>query len=379
MIRRVLLLTTVLTACSGSDSKNSDDGQVAPEDGSAPVGRCDSLGAVGVWENITPAGVDLSGFGMSHISIAPNNPSTLFASGDKSGIYKSIDCGASWVHVDTGTLGAEIDTGTASVVIDPSNPDVLYTGSLYGLNGFFKSTNGGVDFAETFPPDIKKYIPYGGFIGGVSMDPSNPLHLLVAFHDKCAAPYNSSCYVETTDGAKTWVIRNGEASWNGGEGSALQFLTSDSWLFSSSSNGMWSSTDHGAHWTQIPNAQISHGAGQLYRAPNGSYFLGSATGVLYSANGSAWETVPGSGNNAAGVVGDGTTVWTGMAYPFNPTQRPTTPAQLFRTAQISAPTTWTTLASPSLTSGGTVLAYDPDRHILYSTNYWEGVYRVVVK
>ncbi len=370
MTKRILIFVTILTACTNSTTNTRDGGQLAPDDGSAPIGRCDSLGAVGMWEKITPPGVDLSGFGMSHISVVPNNPSTLYASGDKSGIYKSVDCGATWVH---------FDTGTASVVIDPSNPDVLYTGSLYGLNGFFKSTNGGVDFAETFPPDIKKYIPYGGFIGHVSMDPSNPQHLLVAFHDVCKTPYNSSCYVETTDGAATWVIRNGEASWNGGEGSALQFLTSDSWLFSSSSNGMWRSTDHGAKWTQIPNAQISHGAGQLYRAPNGSYFLGSATGVLYSPDGASWSTVAGSGSNAAGVVGDGTTVWTGLAFPFNPTQRPTTATQLFRTAEVSSPTTWTTLASPNMTSGGAVLAYDPDRHILYSTNYWEGIYRVVVK
>jgi len=136
---------------------------------------------------------------------------------------------------------------------------------------------------------------------------------------------------------------------------------------------------HGAHWSQIPNAQISHGAGQLYRATNGSYFLGSASGVLYSPDGASWSTIPGTGSNVAGVVGDGTTVWTGLAFPFNPPQRPMTPSQLFSTAQIAAPTAWTTYPSPNLTSGGAVLAYDPDRHILYSANYWEGLYRVVVK
>ena len=35
--------------------------------------------------------------------------------------------------------------------------------------------------------------------------------------------------------------------------------------------------------------------------------------------------------------------------------------------------------SPDLSSGGVYLAYDPDHHILYSANYWDGLWRVVVK
>jgi hypothetical protein len=246
------------------------------------------------------------------------------------------------------------------------------------MNGFFKSTNGGVDWKQIFTPDIQQYIPYGGFCGGKAMDPGDHLHLIVTFHDVCKAPYNSSCYAETHDGGATWMLRNGDPSWVGGEGSFMQFLNSDSWLFSSQSNGMWRSSDHGATWSKVQGAQISHGAGQLYRDPSGAYFLGSATGVLHSTDGVTWSVIPNSGSLVSGLVGDGTTLWSSNAFPYNPPQRPSAFLP-YRKASSADPTHWTTFDSPMLTSGGNSLAYDPDHGILYSTNYWAGVYRVVVK
>jgi hypothetical protein len=229
---------------------------------------------------------------------------------------------------------------------------VLYSGSLYGTNGFFKSTDGGVNWTQILSDDIKKYAPYGGFVGGLAMDPNDHMHLLVSWHQVCAAPYSSACYAETMDGGATWTMRNGDASWNGGEGTALAFLDSNTWLFMSSSNGMWRSTDRGATWKAVQGAEISHGAGQMYRTDGGEVFLGSATGVLYSPDaGSTWSVMPKSGTQIHGLASDGTTVWGSSAFPYN---------------------------APMMTSGG-FLAYDPDHHILYSANYWQGVWRVVVK
>jgi hypothetical protein len=342
------------------------------------VGECSKLGAVGVWENITPPGTDLSEFGVSSVDVAPHDSAILYVGTQHTGLFKSPDCGATWTKLNTGTLGPEMNPGTILPVIDPIDPNVIYASSLYGPNGLFKSENGGVDWKQILSEEVVKYAPYGGFIGGTSMDPNDHLHLLVAWHAVCVAPYNALCYAETKDGGKTWTLRNGEAFWQGGEGASLQFLDSKTWLFSSQSNGMWRSVDEGKTWTQLSGVTVSHGAGQLYHASSGAYFLGSATGVLYSPDGATWSLVPNSGNNVSGVAGDGTSVWTGSAYPYNKDSHPA-PFYPYLKATEAAPTTWTTLQSPALSSGGSRMTYDPDHKVLYSANHWDGIWRVVVK
>jgi hypothetical protein len=208
------------------------------------------------------------------------------------------------------------------------------------------------------------------------MDPNDHQHLLISFHAACASPYNSACYAETTDGGDTWTMRNGDASWTGGEGTSIQFLDSTHWLFSSQSNGMWLTADSGATWQQVPGASISHGSGQLVRTSNG-YFLGSADGVLYSPDGASWSLVPNSGALIAGMTTDGTTLWASNAYPYGIGQHPAA-FEPYYTAKVSDPQTWTKFTSPQMTSGGGHMAYDPDHHLLYSANYWEGLWRVVV-
>ena len=339
---------------------------------------CDGLPAKGTWEDVTPPGVDESTFGVGTVVVDPNKTATVYLGTSKSGLFKSLDCGAHWVHVDTGTLGADLDKGSVGPLLDPVDSNVLYTGSLYGTNGLFKSTNGGVDWTQILNGDVRKDAPYGGFVGHIDMDPTDHLHLLVAWHAECATPHTKSCYGETKDGGASWAMRDGRPEWIGGEGAALQFLTSTTWLFSSSSNGMWRSTDSGLTWNQIPDAAVAHGSGQLFRSAKGAYFLGSANGVLYSADGATWSLVPGSGRLIQGVVGDDETVWASEAFPYNPPDRPT-PFLPYHQASQSAPTTWTTLDSPKMTSGGATLAFDRDHRILYSANYWEGLRRVVVE
>ncbi len=339
---------------------------------------CDKLGAKGTWDDVTPPGVDESTFGVAHVLVDPNKTSTIYLGTSLSGLFKSLDCGAHWVHIDTGTLGADIDKGSVGPLIDPVDSNILYTGSLYGTNGLFKSINGGVDWTQILNGEVRAGAPYGGFVGHIDMDPSDHLHLLVAWHAECAAPHTKSCYGETKDGGATWKMRDGRTEWIGGEGAALQFLTSTTWLFSSSSNGMWRSVDSGGTWTSIPDATIAHGSGQLFRTSKGAYFLGSANGMLYSPDGAKWSLVPGSGRLIQGVAGDDTHVWSSEAYPYNPPDRPA-PFFPYHQAVQAAPLAWTTLDSPKMSSGGATLAYDADHHLLYSANYWEGLRRVVAE
>lgn len=342
------------------------------------VRPCDSLEAVGVWEDITPPGVNLDGFGVPVVAVDPSDTSILYVGTDKSGLHKSTDCGATWVHIDTGTLGADLDTGTLWVVIDPIEPNVLYANSLYGINGFFKSTNGGVDWEQILSEEVRMYAPYGGFVGGIAIDPDDHLHVLVSWHQVCGPPYTSACYAQTRDGGETWVMRDGDPSWNGGEGAFLDMLGGGVWLFSSASNGLWRSTDEGESWTRIPDVSIAHAGGQLYRSPNGGIFLGSGSGVLHSEDeGLTWTLLPGSGSLISGVAGDGRRIWASSAYPYNPSDRPG-PHEPFLHATEADPSNWSRFDSPMVTSGANRMVYDADHKLLYTANWWEGVKRVVV-
>jgi len=352
--------------------------QVAPPH---TVTACDKLAAPGVWEQITPPGMDLSTFGAYNVLLDTSNTANVFIGTAKNGIQKSTDCGATWVHLDTGTLGTDLDKGSVIPTIDPVNPKVLYTGSLYGTNGFFKSTDGGVNWVSNFPESIAMFVPYGGFIGGIVIDPGPAananLHVLVTFHDECKTPYTRSCFAETMDGGTKWTLRNGDASWSGKEGSRMQFLDSTHWLFGSESNGLWVSADSGVKWTKVGGAEVAHGPGQLYRRKSGGYFMGTAGGVVFSADGVSWSLAANSGGLITGVVGDGTHVWASTAFPYGMDSHPA-PDLRYYVANEADPLNWSVLETPKMSSGGT-LAYDADHKLLYSANYWDGVWRVVMK
>lgn len=344
------------------------------------VTDCTQLAAPGVWEQITP-NVDLSTFGVGSITFDPNNTATLYVGTATSGLYKSTNCGGSWEHMNTGTLGADIEKGAIAPVLDPLNPNTVYTGSLYGTNGFFRSKDGGKNWEQKLPPDLQQYIPYGGFIGGIAIDPGPDananLHLIVTWHDVCKAPYNASCYAETHDGGDTWELVNGHPSWSGMEGTVLQFLDSSRYIFTSQSNGLWLTVDRGKTWNKVPGAEISHGAGQLYRLAKGSFMVGTGAGVMYSPTGETWSLVPNSGGLISGLVGNGKKIWSSQSYPYNPGDRPG-PDLRYMVADESDPMNWKKLETPKMSSGG-YMAYDPDHKLLYSANYWDGVWRVVVE
>jgi photosystem II stability/assembly factor-like uncharacterized protein len=300
------------------------------------------------------------------------------------GIWKSTDCGATWAHINTGTNGNTLDTGRNwTFAIDPSDPRVLYTCSGYGAmsNGAFKSTDGGVNWQQIWPPTdpaLSSIVEYN-FVGSVVMDPTDHTHLLVTFHAKCAAPYTEACIGESKDAGATWRLMNGDPSWVGGEGQSAWFLENGhTFLWGSASNGLWRSSDGGASWGAVTDkTQEAHAGGQMYRAKDGTFYLAAAKGILRSPDGVTWTLVPNSGDLMTGIVSDGTTMYASRGFPWNQGQGPP-PFLPFYTALESDGTHWASMTSPMLSDGGP-LAYDLDHHILYSSNQYAGFWRVVTQ
>jgi hypothetical protein len=338
-------------------------------------------GKIGVWENITPPQADLTTgdwYGMQAMVLDPQTPSTVYVGRAMDGIYKSLDCGATWFKVSTGRNADVMATGRAwSMAIDPSNPQVLYAPQGYGQSGVFKTTNGGVDWDQVLTPNITQFAPNGGFIGGIAMDPDRPSHLLVSWHAECSAPYTKACYAETQDAGVTWTMRNGDPSWAGGEGTRFDIVDANTWLFNSESNGMWVSGNAGTSWTQINGIGGAHAGGQLYRAADGTLYMGSIGGVLRSPdNGLTWSVMPDSGTLVFGVIGDGINLYTSSFFPYNAPGA--NPWQPYRSTSETAPGIWRTMESPLMKNGGPMV-YDTEHHIIYSSNLNAGVWRMVVR
>jgi hypothetical protein len=173
------------------------------------------------------------------------------------------------------------------------------------------------------------------------------------------------------------MLRDGNPSWVGGEGTQFQFLDSSSWIFMSESNGLWVSRDHGASWQQIAEVSISHGHGQLYRATDGSFYLGTANGMMHSIDGLSWDALPDSEHPIMGVIGDGKTLYFSKAFPYNvPGGHPILP---YYSSPEKPPYKWTVMRSPIMRNGGAELHLDTAHHILYSTNLDAGLWRMVTQ
>jgi hypothetical protein len=341
-----------------------------------PASPCPGLPAGGAWQSITPAGVAWT----DAVVVDPFDAATVWLGAKDHGIFKSGDCGATWTHVSTGRSGAAVDTGEPiSIQVDPVHQGVMYTTSFYGASGMFKSTNGGVDWDQVFPPgsEVAKVVEYN-LINSIGMDAHDPAHLVVSMHAVCAAPYGAVCEAETADAGATWKITTVPVPGNGWVAGAGAFiLDASTWLFGTYSLGLRLTTDHGATWSDVtPEGASGSTSGKTIILPfspsaNGNYYLAAMEGILQSTDGKAWSLIPSSGGRSVGfAMGDG--------HLYSADQWTAT----YHTAVEGSSAAWSTLPSPMpipADQGAPYLAYDTPHHVLYSSNWAGGLWRLVTQ
>ena len=382
----------------GATGKPRGADSMAPGAGPHVVTACPLADAAaadaGAWENITPPDVSLDidastgagrNYGTNAFVIDPNDSATLYLGTSGQGIYKSTDCGATWAHVNTGRNGAVLDKGRQwAMLIDPTDPTILYANSGYGpQNGIFKSVNGGVDWDQILAPDVAKNFIYGGFVGGIAMDPSNHAHLILWPHFNCCddagTTCNDNCVLESRDSGGSWTrleVKGGTA----GEGYGMMMVPDTSsptlskhWFLAETYGGLYETTDEGVSWHLVANAN-GYAYPSIYADPNGSYYVPAAFNVIESdSGGSSWTPIAGS-PGADIITGTPTTIYTGSGGCTTVAAKPFQP---FSSAPVSDPTKWTTIASPAIASGPSALAYDQDHHLLYASaclgGFWRGL------
>ena len=221
---------------------------------------------------------------MGMLAIAPSDTNIVWAGTGEpnsrntiepgAGVYKSTDGGLHWTF-----MGLRNTQHIGRVQIDPRNANVVYVAALGpawksgGDRGLYKTTDGGATWNLIKAPAN----PKTGAID-IQLDPSNPDVLYLAMWERYRTPYSlnsggvGSGLFKSTDAGATWTEIKGNGYPSGPKGrigiavsrsnpQVVYALTEASSVDDApirfqrnpAANGLYRSTDGGAHWEHMNN------------------------------------------------------------------------------------------------------------------------------
>lgn len=196
------------------------------------------------WTSMGPGGNPVP------VAIDPVTPATIYsATPNVAGVFKSTDGGAHWSASSVG-LTAPFVTALA---VDPQTPTTVYAGAI-GTDALFKSTDGGVHWSASnagFPPPFcNETICTALTVSALVVDPQTPATVYAG---------TDVGVFKSTDGGSSWIASN-----TGLTDLVVGVLTMDpqtpATLYAATLAGVFKSTDGGAHWTAsdtgLPHAFI---------------------------------------------------------------------------------------------------------------------------
>jgi hypothetical protein len=153
-------------------------------------------------------------------------------------------------------------------------------------------------------------------------------------------------------------------------------LDHNRWLLGSFNSGLWLTTDDGTAFKEV--ASQNTGNGKTLNRPfmpqaDGVFYLTSLQGMLKSSDGLSWSLIPNSGGRESGFASGDNSLFAADAYTLS-----------YHRASLSSISTWTSMPAPPAQlaaglGGAYVMDYDSDHHILYSSNYPGGLWRLVTQ
>jgi hypothetical protein len=348
---------------------------------------------VGRWVDVTPAGIpkgrpdDVIGQGLV---MDPCNSAVLYWGTTPydeepySGLYRSTNGGASWTRLGDRRVEPQQEKTAyldmpLRIEVDPKNPRHLYAGDgVRGATmGFWISNDAGETWTKPAAlialGERQQY--FLDDVYDIAVDPTDFKHVLVSSHSEWGDA--GSGVLESKDGGNTWVAHAPRASW--GTGHSINFLyeptlgigNANTWLLGTQADGYWRTSDAGKTWTQVFKEGIFHGGGEIYYTKAKTLFASCESGVLRSTNNGETFTAADFGYGTTGIIGDGTTLYTTAAYGFN--QQP------MYTSPESDGLNWTAFNTQTLDGGPFGMVHDSVNHIIYSSNWSQGVWALKLK
>ncbi len=250
--------------------------------------------------------LDCGNYGTKTVQVDPARPQDLYTLFFCQGVWKSTNYGQTWEGpINTGSSGATLGDCAGGIAIAPGEsggPPLLYASCIRGnALGFWRSTNGGVDWTRFAGPDGSGQQFYPPVV-----DPYDSKHLMMTGHAV-------DLLAESSDGGQTWsaVKTDPKMAGMGGTGE-IEFIntgkaetTRTTWLWLAAASGgkvgTWRTEDSGATWTKVETNEHINGSTQVYQPDTSGvmYMAGvyseNQWGVLRSDNyGKTWVHVGGT-------------------------------------------------------------------------------------
>jgi hypothetical protein len=357
-------------------------------------------GTPGVWENVTPAEVDVqeTANGAEIVLVDPVRPSDVYVGINVSGMWKSTDYGVNWAKANTGTNGEQIDTGGfpyAAIEPNPCRspdvPPVIYVTQLFGAGCVWKSTDGAASWTNVwtdrvFAPDGTTNISadVGGDVHSIHFpDPNDTERVIVSLHGYGGNGDNNGIF-ETTNGGDSWVVHKAETFSFQPHNSLLFPLGPDLWMVTpgsvSSELDIFRTTDGAQTWTNLGEAP-GRSIGRFFVRAGATVYSGAdyGGGVRKSTDdGLTWTLIPDSGGQVSWVLATATNLYASSAY--------TSPPETL-TAPLDDDTNWTVLtpageqpangATSNVNGHNAGVTFDGTHYILIAAQHNAGILRYV--
>jgi hypothetical protein len=260
----------------------------------------------------------------------------------------------------------------------PTTPPTLYSAGSQG--GFWKSTNGGVDWTKWPLPEDSKPRPQDGY--DVDVDPYDGKHLILGFHEEPGL-------AESTDGGETWTSITFASEMNAGTSWYAFFIdtgvaatTRTTWLLIPQANdmtGTWRTADRGGSWTKVEGNEHPHGQTQIFQYRGIVYMTGvygnNGWGVYRSTDFGATWTHMGSGASQGVIYGTPNYIYTQNSGAIG--NGTSDQSQSERAAQPG--TAWETWSAPTMSNGPkrAAVTFDGSHYVIVGGNWNAGVWRYV--
>jgi photosystem II stability/assembly factor-like uncharacterized protein len=175
----------------------------------------------GIWktedngQSFTPIFDHQGALGIGAMALAPSNNNILWVGTGEdnssrstyagNGIHKSTDGGKTWEHI-----GLIHSQHIGQILIHPTNPDIVWVGSMGGLysknkeRGLYKTTDGGKTWKKTL------YIDDNTGIIDIQIHPTNPDILLAASWERFRQAHD---FIGNGKGSAIWRSEDGGNTW----------------------------------------------------------------------------------------------------------------------------------------------------------------------